>query len=73
MVYTITATSTTSVVSTSSSTQRGSDDDSSLVGIIAGCVIGVVFCITLVIIMLWYISRRKGKVEVLQDESKCYS
>ena len=56
-------------------TQSSSDDDGgSSVGIIAGCVIGIVLCITLllVVILLWcYLRRRKGKLDVLQGKSEC--
>ena len=50
--------------------QSSSDDSGSSVEIIAGCVIGVVLCITLllvVIILLWcHLRRRKGKLDVSQ-------
>ena len=54
-------------------TKMGSDDDGSSVGIIAGCVIGVVLCVILllVVVLLWcYLRRRKGKLKVSQGEGK---
>ena len=61
------------VSSTKAADAHSSDDKSSSVEIIAGCIIGVVFCVTLllVIILLWcYLRRRKGKLDVSQGESK---
>ena len=60
--------------SAAAGTQSSSDDDGSSVGIISGCVIGAVLCITLLLVMivlLWcYLRRRKGKLDVSQGQVK---